>query len=244
MIRPQTFFPIVEKEVREQYLKTIQSLEEPDKPVKTKDIANALNISPASVTESLQKLADEKYIEYQPYHGASLTDKGRALANKVSRKHRLLERFLADVLGIEPKKVHKEACAMEHTLSDDAEVALCRMLNHPDTCPDDGKAIPPCDLDVENCLECKKMALEERKKWDDHSHLRPLTQLRPGESGRIHFIRGGRARLERLNNLGLTKNTRIEVLRAAPLHGPIEISVRGCKLCIGREIANNIFVES
>ncbi|MEM2838538.1 MAG: metal-dependent transcriptional regulator [Thermoplasmata archaeon] len=234
----------MEKEVREQYLKTIESLEEPDRPTKTKDIAKALNLAPASVTESLQKLAREGYLEYEPYHGASLTDKGRALAKKVSRKHRLLERFLADILRIEPSKVHKEACALEHSLSDEAEVALCRMLNHPDKCPDDGKVIPPCDLDVENCLECKKIELDKRKSWDDHSGLRPLTQLRPGESGRIHFIRGGRARLERLNNIGLTKNTEVEVLRSAPLRGPIEICVRGCKLCIGREIASNIFVET
>lgn len=233
----------MEQEVKEQYLKTIQSLEEPDRPVKTKGIAKALSLAPASVTESLQKLAEEGYIEYQPYHGASLTDKGRALAKKVSRKHRLLERFLADVLRIEPSKVHQQACAMEHTLSDEAEVALCRMLNHPETCPDDGKMIPPCDLDVESCLECKEIELEKRRSWDDHSGLRPLTQLRPGESGKVHFIRGGRARLERLNNIGLTKNTKVEVLRSAPLHGPIEICVRGCKLCIGREIASNIFIE-
>lgn len=234
---------IVEQEVKEQYLKTIQSLESPSKPAKTKEIAEAMSLAPASVTESLQKLKEEGYIEYQPYHGASLTNKGRALAKKVNRKHRLLERFLADVLRIEPMRVHQQACAMEHTLSDEAEVALCRMLNHPDTCPDDDKMIPPCDLDVENCLECKRIALSEQKSWDDHSGLRPLTQLLPGESGRIHFIRGGRARLERLNNIGLTKNTKVEVLRSAPLHGPIEIRVRGCKLCIGREIASNIFVE-
>jgi len=234
----------VDKEVIEQYLKIILALGEGNDPVKTNEIAKALGLAPASVTESLQKLSDEGFVKYKAYRGVKLTSKGKSIASKVSRKHRLLERFLADVLGLESSKVHKQACAMEHTLSDEAEVALCRMLNHPDTCPDDGKTIPPCNLDVWSCVECKEIELSNSKNWDDHSGLRPLTRLSVGESGKIHFIRGGKNRLERLNNIGITRNTEVKMLHSAPLQGPVEISVRGCKLCLGREIASNIFVQS
>jgi len=234
----------VEKEIVEQYLKTILSLSEGKRPVKTNEIARALGLAPASVTESVQKLAEKGLLKYEAYKGARLTKKGKEIASKVSRKHRLLERFLVDVLGLEPSKVHKQACAMEHTLSDEAEVALCRMLNHPGTCPDDGKTIPPCNLDVWSCDECKKIELSDSKNWDDHSDLRPLTKLGVGESGKVHFIRGGRSQLEKLNSIGMTRNTEVKMLHAAPLRGPVEISVRGCKFCLGRGIASNIFIQS
>lgn len=243
MINSRRFLLSVEKEVVEQYLKTILSLGEGKRSVKTNEIAKALGLAPASVTESLQKLAGERYVKYRAYQGARLTAKGMAIASKISRKHRLLERFLADVLGLESSKVHKQACEMEHSLSDEAEVALCRMLNHPGTCPDDGKTIPPCNLDVWSCDECKKIRLSDSKNWDDHSGLKPLTKLGVGESGKIHFIRGERKQLERLNNIGITRDAQIKMLHSAPMRGPVEISVRGCKLCLGRDIASNIFIQ-
>jgi len=61
----------------------------------------------------------------------------------MARKHRLLEKFLHDTLKISTEKVHSEACAMEHSLSDEAERALCQNLKAPDKCPDDQKLFPP-----------------------------------------------------------------------------------------------------
>ena len=71
-----------------------------------------------SVTEMLKKLAETNYIKYSPYHGSTLTEKGLKEAQKITRKHRLLENFLSNVLHIGNDKVHQEACQMEHTLSD------------------------------------------------------------------------------------------------------------------------------
>jgi DtxR family Mn-dependent transcriptional regulator len=78
----------------------------------------------------LKKLAQEKYINYSPYHGSTLTDKGTREAKKITRKHRLLETFLSDVLHIGKDKVHSQACELEHALSDEAEESLCRLLKH------------------------------------------------------------------------------------------------------------------
>ena len=233
----------MEKEVVEQYLKTIQSLSEKGKPVKTTEIAKAMGIAPATVTESLQKMAKKRLIKYEPYHGASLTSKGEAIARKVSRKHRLLERFLSDVLGIEKSKVHEQACQMEHTLSDEAEVALCRMLNHPETCPDDKKTIPPCGLDVESCIECKSVPASDIKKIDKEEKLRQLTELKKGDRAKVQFIRGGRGVVESLHKIGLTKGAEVEVVNMAPFSGPIEICARGCRMAIGRGVASKIFVQ-
>jgi len=233
----------VEKEVVEQYLKVILSIGEGDSPVKTNEIAKAMGLAPASVTESVQKLADKGYLRYEAYKGARLTNKGRRIANKISRKHRLLERFLSDVLGIEPSKVHKQACEMEHSLTDEAEIALCRMMNHPDTCSDDHKKIPPCNLDIESCAECRAMSAAEIKTSTYKGDLRQLTELSKGERAKIQFIRGGENVVEKLHNMGLTKGADIQLTNAAPFSGPVEICVRGCKLVIGRGIAEKIFVH-
>jgi DtxR family Mn-dependent transcriptional regulator len=134
---------------------------------------------------------------------------------------------------------------MEHALSDEAEESLCRMLKHPDTCSDDGKTIPACDLPFSTCEDCMKLhsqGLEEVGKRKEN--LVALSELKDRQSGKIQFIRGGHTVLQRLLDMGLTPGTKITLIKAAPFEGPIEVSVRGSKLAIGRGIASKVFVES
>ncbi len=223
----------------EEYLKTIYALNEEGRKAETTTIASRLEVRPASVTEMLKKLAHQGYVKYESYKGATLTDKGGKIASKVVRKHRLLERFLTDILKIGKNQVHEQACEMEHTISDEVEEALCRVLQQPDLCPDDEKPIPPCTKNVRSCLDCdEEAATNERDK-----EITPLGDLREGEEGLITFIRGGRRAVQRLTDLGLTRDTPIKVLRSAPFHGPIEVSVRGTKVAIGRRLAMKIFVQ-
>jgi len=133
---------------------------------------------------------------------------------------------------------------MEHSLSDEAEESLCRFLKHPDRCPDDGKMIPPCDLQIESCAECLQLhekGLEETGKHDQR--LVAISSLKEGQHGKIVFIRGGRNMVQRLLDMGLTPGTRICVVRIAPLGGPVELAVRDSKLAIGKGVASKIFVE-
>ena len=137
----------------EEYLESILDIEEKDGIAKTSAIAKCMRVAPASVTEALQTLADKGFVHYEPYRGAYLTEQGREMARKVKRRHRLLEVFLSDVLHINGENVHEEACKMEHTLSDETECALCKMLNAPARCPH-GSLIEACDRDVESCSSC------------------------------------------------------------------------------------------
>lgn len=226
------------------YLKTVYNLSKNGDLVTTTEISQKLDIAPASVTEMLKKLSDEGYVQYSPYKGSTLTDKGLQEAKKITRKHRLLETFLSDVLHIGKDKVHSEACQMEHALSDEAEESLCRLLKHPDKCPDDGKPIPACDLPFSSCEECISLhnrGLEEVGKRKEN--LLALTELKDGQSGKISFIRGGHTVLQRLLDMGLTPNTKITLIKAAPFDGPLEVKVRGSKLAIGRGIASKVFVD-
>ena len=101
--------------------------------VSTTTLSHELGIAPGSVTQMLKKLEDLGYIEYTPYKGASLTTEGIKIAQKITRKHRILEKFLKEILKIKDENIHEQACEMEHSLSDEAERAICHMLEHPDT---------------------------------------------------------------------------------------------------------------
>jgi DtxR family Mn-dependent transcriptional regulator len=228
----------------EDYLKSIYDLSRNGTAVSTTEISHALKVAPASVTEMLKKLAENGYVNYSPYHGSSLTEKGFEEAQKIARKHRLLERFLSDVLHIRGDQVHVQACEMEHALSDEAEESLCRFLKHPDKCPDDGKIIPACNLPFTSCEECIQLhnrGLEEVGKRKQN--LVSICDLKTGASAKVSFIRGGHRVLQRLLDMGLTPGTSIKVERSAPFSGPIQVCVRGSKLAIGRGIAANVFVE-
>jgi len=223
----------------EEYLEAIYDLAGRDGVAKTTQIADRLHNAPASVTEACQRMETNGLVHYESHRGVSLTKKGYKIALKMKRKHRLLEVFLDKSLHLPKNKIHDQACKMEHTLLEETETALCKTLGGPSTCPH-GSPIPPCNLDVINCQEClaeQTLALEKREK-----DIISLTSLKPGQKGRIAFIRGGKGVIQRLCDLGLTNKTSISILRSAPMNGPIEICVRGCKIVIGRGIANKIFV--
>ena len=226
----------------EEYLESILDIEEKEGIAKTSAIARCMKVAPASVTEALQTLADKGFVHYEPYRGASLTGQGREMARKVKRRHRLLEVFLSDVLHIKGENVHDEACKMEHTLSDETECALCKMLNAPARCPH-GSLIEACDKDVESCSAC----LHENTPGSTCSReepLIPVTTLLPGQKAKIAFIRGDTSVVQRLNDLGLTLKTDIRLVRKAPLSGPVEIAVRKTRLAIDHAIADHIFVTA
>ncbi len=226
----------------EEYLESILDIEEKDGIARTSAIARCMKVAPASVTEALQTLADKGFVHYQPYKGATLTDQGRDMARKVKRRHRLLEVFLHDVLHISSEKIHDEACRMEHTLSEETECALCKMLKAPARCPH-GSLIGACDRQVESCSACLDENVPDPAGTRDEP-LIPVTALRPGQKAKIAFIRGDSSVVQRLTDLGLTLRTEIRLVRKAPLLGPVEIAVRKTKLAIDHAIADHIFVST
>ncbi len=132
---PQEFHPPVEE-----YLETMLSLAEEGIPVIQARIAERLGRAAPSVSEMLERLIEDGYVSRQGRR-LDLTESGRALAEKVVRKHRLAERLLVDVIGLEWHKVHREAGRWEHVISDDVEARLVDLLGDPATCPH-GNPIP------------------------------------------------------------------------------------------------------
>lgn len=125
----------------ENYLKAIYKLSDGVSEVSTTDLAKALNIKSATVTDMLKKLAAKKLIRYERYKGLKLTEKGRLVGIKVIRKHRLWELFLVQKLKFGWDEVHEIAEQLEHIQSDDLINRLDELLGYPKTDPH-GDPIP------------------------------------------------------------------------------------------------------
>jgi DtxR family Mn-dependent transcriptional regulator len=125
----------------EEYLENILEIEEEGTRVMRARLVERLGISAAAVSETVNRLADQGYVELESDRTLTLTEKGRTLATQVMRRHRLAERLLMDVIGLEWEKVHREADRWEHVISDDVEAKLIELLGDPATCPH-GNPIP------------------------------------------------------------------------------------------------------
>ena len=138
----------------EEYLETIHDLAEAGTPVIQARIAERLGRAAPSVSEMLDRLQADGYVE-RDGRKLELTGKGRTIAEGVVRKHRLAERLLVDVIGLEWHKAHLEAGRWEHVISDEVEARLVELLGNPTTCPH-GNPIPGAGdrdaLDAQSCL--------------------------------------------------------------------------------------------
>jgi DtxR family Mn-dependent transcriptional regulator len=138
---PSAYHPPVEHHPPvEEYLQTIESLTEEGVPVIQARIAERLGKSAPSVSEMLDRLSVDGYLD-RTGRKITLTDQGRAVAQSVIRKHRLAERLLVDVIGLPWHLVHEEAGRWEHVMSDAVEARLVELLGDPGTCPH-GNPIP------------------------------------------------------------------------------------------------------
>ncbi len=125
----------------EEYLETILEIEEEGiTPIRAR-LVERLGVSAPAVSETVKRLVEQGYAELLDDRTLRLTDKGRGLAVSIVRRHRLAERLLTDVIGLEWEKVHREADRWEHAISAEVEEKLVVLLGDPATCPH-GNPIP------------------------------------------------------------------------------------------------------
>ena len=105
------------------------------------DIADRLRLSQATVSRMLKRMETQSLVSHTPYYGVRLTEKGRVVALKVVRRHRLLELFLWKVLNYDEDSVHDEAERLEHHISEEFEMKIDELLGFPKSCPH-GSPIP------------------------------------------------------------------------------------------------------
>jgi len=119
----------------EMYLRIVLELEEEGVPALRARVAERLNLSAPSVSEGVSRLEEQGLLVLTEDRTVALTDRGREWASSVMRKHRLAERLLADVIGLDPAFLHEEACRWEHVISDRVEQRIAELLGNPTTSP-------------------------------------------------------------------------------------------------------------
>ena len=190
----------------------------------TGDLAGALQLAPGTVTAALKRMADRRLVQYQPYRGVGLTSRGRRAAVSAIRRHRIVERFLSDMLGYAWNEADRLAGAFEHDLPQEVEDRLFVALDRPATCPH-GFPIPEPDV-------------------GEIPEMPPLYALEAGDAAVVAVPGSTDEDVVRfLDELGLRPGVQIEVKEKHPFDGPMVLRVDGKERTIGEKVANQIFVR-
>jgi len=209
----------------EEYLETIFALEEEGIPVIQARLAERLGKAAPSVSEMLDRLEADGLIA-RSARQIAMTDKGAALAEGVVRKHRLAERLLVDVIGLDWDKAHVEAGRWEHVISDDVEERLVVLLGNPTTCPH-GNPIPGVE----------RHGPEQRR----------LAEAQPGERIRLERITESvehdAESLSYLGDHGLTPGITARIEARAP-DGTLTLAIDGTTVALGPAMTRRMYVAS
>ena len=191
----------------------------------TSALAARLGIQPASVTGMVKRLADMSLVSYTPYGAVTLIAEGRHAALSVIRRHRLIERFLVDTLGVPWDEVHDEAHKLEHTLSDALVDRIEAFLGHPATCPH-GSPIPTPHGDIARPAQVS------------------LAELPVGQAAIVSEVDDDDAAFLRyLSELGLVPGAEVESLGAAPFDGPVTLLISNQRRLVGASVVNRVWAR-
>jgi DtxR family Mn-dependent transcriptional regulator len=216
------------------YLETIYFLAFPvgeygpvvkDSPALAARVADMLGVSRASAGEMLKRLETEGLIERGERKEVILTPAGRAAAERVIRRHRLIERFLTDFLGYTAGESHEQADELADTFTDDMIERMTERLGSPDRCPH-GWPVDPAVEQAEN------------------RELTALADLEPGSRATIvRLAEHDGPLLHWFYDEGLVPGTEVEVRSAQPEAGQVVVKVEGAERAIGERAAAGLFVR-
>lgn len=134
----------------EDYLEAISILEENKKYVRVRDIAKHMKVKMPSVTGALKSLAERELVNHERYEYVELTKQGAAIAQEIRRRHNTIQKFLTEILNIDPEVAEKDSCGMEHAISTTTMDRLLKLIECLDECPND---TPGCLKRFEHYVE-------------------------------------------------------------------------------------------
>ncbi len=210
------------QEFEDEYLETLYEFNEriPGERVRNGELAKYLGVSPASATEMIQRLAKNGFVDYVPYKGAMLTEKGLEHGMMMKRRHRLAEVLLTQ-LPFEGD-VHETACRLEHAFNDDLEVCISLLLGNPETDPS-GKTIPPANSRIAHRLE-------------PNPSVSTLSGLPISQKAEVALIMTTSATREVLNSVGINIGDVVEKTVSG-------IFLNGEEFSISEELGNRILLR-
>ncbi|MBN2227135.1 MAG: metal-dependent transcriptional regulator [candidate division Zixibacteria bacterium] len=209
----------------ENYLKAVYYLQEESGDVSTSKLSELLKIRPASVTGMIKKMAGINLLVYQPYRTIKLTAKGRREALKILRRHRLIESFLVEIMGLPWNRVHQEAEKWEHVVSDDVVERMAQLLGNPKHDPH-GAPIP-----------------------NKHGAVTPSKNISLAEfpvavDGIIAEVDDKNAELLRyLAQNGIRPGVRLRIISVEAAGGVMTITVAGKKRILSEKAAHKVYIS-
>ena len=205
-------------------LKAVYRLTKGGADAHTGALAEALGVTPGTVTTAVKRLAERGLLDHRPYRGVVLTTTGRRNAVAAIRRHRIVERFLSDMLGYAWNEADRLAGTFEHELPQEVEDRLFVALDRPATCPH-GFPIPEPDT-------------------SEIPEMPPLYALEAGDVA-VVAVPGSTAAdvVEFLDTLGLRPGVRVEVKEKHPFDGPLVLRVGGQERTVSQKVATQIYVK-
>jgi DtxR family transcriptional regulator, Mn-dependent transcriptional regulator len=188
-------------------------------------VAEMLGVSRASAGEMLKRLEADGLVERGDHKEAILTEQGRVVAERVVRRHRILERLLTDFMGYTPAEAHEQADLLGNTFTDDMVERIALQLGKPERCPHGW----PVDTDFEQA---------------ENHELTPLADLEPGS--RAEIVRLAEHDGELLHwyyDQGFVPGTSVELRKAEPAAGQFSVRLNGDERAIGEKAAGGLFVR-
>ena len=215
-------------ETVDRYLEVIYCIAAEGERVRPSRIADWLNVSPPTVSVAIQRLARDGWVDVASDRSVSLTEGGAVAAAGIIRRHRLLERWLTDVLHFDWATADVEADRLAHAVSEEVLARLDQMMGEPATCPH-GNPIPG--------------------RQPGYGDLVPLADLGPGESGRVARIseiaeHEARPLLRDLGDHGVSTGTRVSVAVTPGPSGFLYFVVHDKTVTIATSVARLIWVEA
>ncbi len=190
------------------------------------DLAQSLGVTPGTVTTMMKSLADDGLVEYRPRVGVLLTEKGKDAALAVVRRHRLIELFLVEIIGLDWSEVHEEAEILEHAISTRLLNRIDEMLGHPTTDPH-GDPIPAADGSF---AESSTIPLSEA----GHGKFYEVVQVAHDDPGFLNY----------LTQTGLVPGARIEIMEHNPSAETLTIRSDNGETAISFSVAGKLRVRS
>lgn len=223
----------------EDYLEAILHVTSRSDVARSRDIAESLGVTKASVTGALKTLSGKQLVNYEPYGFVTLTKRGRAIAEKVAMKHDVIESFFTEILGVEADTAQEAACKVEHSLGADIMERLSVFMDFVKEDKNGGHGVARrFGTYLEQKTELQSGGITKKI---GRRHV-PLSSIKAGQKVTLANIEANDSLRSRLAAMGMVPNTQIIVVsNASP--GPFVVNVKGSKIALGRGMAEHVMVE-
>lgn len=214
----------------EAYLEIIYMMAAEGQSVIGARLAESLHVSRPTVTTTLKRMVREGLVKFSGGKEVQMTTKGQSIAERLQHRHRIVERWLTDVLGLDWAKSDAEAHHLEHAMSDEVAELLNKHLGYPTTCPH-GNPIPGNTRGM-TLVDPKVFQLSAANENDR------VVVTRISE-----YAENVAELLDYLGKRGVTPGAKVTVLEIAPLKGPLTLKVGTRTTSMSREVANFVWVK-